>query len=454
MNLSIRQVYSKGDYMKKIEDVVVKQTPQNLEAEEAVLGSVLIGGDVEMQIAMGWIREDDAFYSEKCRNIFRCMKELYNNKIPIDVITLSNKVQEAFGMQDSLYIMDLQDNVVTKSKVEHYSKIVWERYIQRETANSAQNLLNASYENYNEVGKIIEKHSRLIDELRHIQPTRARDIADIVDETNQSLKEDSNTIQFGLGRLDNFAGGMTRKEITVLGGRPGHGKTTLMLNVVRGLIEQGYNVMLFNREMSNIETMKKLYVMESNDISYSMIRSGISEDKQIALNSVSEYVKEKYEKLTAFDDIRSLDDCIREINKGKPDVVIDDYIQLIDVGQGYKDRRFEIEKIVQDYKWAVKQNNCSAILVSQLNRDIEKRFDPRPRMSDYAESGVIEQTAESAMFVFYGYNFDSEKYNRYKSEVIVAKSRYGQIGTYPMGFNGNKCKFYNDYKEAEKDTVA
>ena len=440
--------------MKKIEDVLVKQMPQNVEAEEAVLGSVLIGGDVEMQIAMGWIREDDAFYSEKCRNIFKCMKELYNNKIPIDVITLSNKVQEAFGMQDSLYIMDLQDNVVTKSKVEHYSKIVWERYIQRETAKSAQDLLNASYENYNEVGNIIEKHSRLIDELRHIQPTRARDISDIVDETNQSLQEDSNTIQFGLGRLDNFAGGMTRKEITVLGGRPGHGKTTLMLNVVRGLIEQGYSVMLFNREMSNIETMKKLYVMESNDISYSMIRSGISEDKKIALNSVSEYVKEKYEKLTAFDDIRSLDDCIREINKGKPDVVIDDYIQLIDVGQGYKDRRFEIEKIVQDYKWAVKQNNCSAILVSQLNRDIEKRFDPRPRMSDYAESGVIEQTAESAMFVFYGYNFDSEKYNRYKSEVIVAKSRYGQIGTYPMGFNGNKCKFYNDYKEAEKDTVA
>jgi len=440
--------------MKKIEDVLVKVMPQNTEAEEAILGSVLIGGDIEMELAMGWIREDEAFYSDKCRNIFKCMKELYNDKTPIDVITLSDKVQEMFGIKDSLYIMDLQDNVVSKSKVEHYSKIVWERYIQRETAKSAQDLLNASYENYNEVGKIIEKHSRLIDELRHIQPTRARDISDIVDETNQSLKEDSNTIQFGLGRLDNFAGGMTRKEITVLGGRPGHGKTTLMLNVVRGLIEQGYNVMLFNREMSNIETMKKLYVMESNDISYSMIRSGISEDKQIALNSVSEYVKEKYENLTAFDDIRSLDDCIREINKGKPDVIIDDYIQLIDVGQGYKDRRFEIEKIVQDYKWAVKQNNCSAILVSQLNRDIEKRFDPRPRMSDYAESGVIEQTAESAMFVFYGYNFDSEKYNRYKSEVIVAKSRYGQIGTYPMGFNGNKCKFYNDYKEAEKDTVA
>ena len=440
--------------MKKIEDVLVKVMPQNVEAEEAVLGSVLIGGDVEMQIAMGWIREDDAFYSEKCRNIFICMKELYNNKIPIDVITLSNKVQETFGMQDSLYIMDLQDNVVTKSKVEHYSKIVWERYIQRETAKSAQDLLNASYENYNEVGNIIEKHSRLIDELRHIQPTRARDISDIVDETNQSLQEDSNTIQFGLGRLDNFAGGMTRKEITVLGGRPGHGKTTLMLNVVRGLIEQGYSVMLFNREMSNIETMKKLYVMESNDISYSMIRSGISEDKQIALNSVSEYVKEKYEKLTAFDDIRSLDDCIREINKGKPDVVIDDYIQLIQVDGIKEGRRFEIEKIMQEYKWISKSENCSVILVSQLNREIEKRLDPRPRMSDYAESGVIEQTAESAMFVFYGHNFDSEKFNPYKSEIIVSKSRYGKIGTHAVGFNGGRCKFYMNSNMAEKDNIA
>ena len=440
--------------MKNIEDVTVKQMPQNTEAEEAILGSVLIGGNVEMEIAMAWIREDNAFYSDKCRNIFQCMKHLYNDKTPIDVITLSDKMQELFAIKDSLYIMDLQDNVVTKSKVEHYSKIVWERYIQRETAKSAQDLLNASYENYNEVGRIIENHSKLIDELRNIQPSKARDISDIIEETNVALQEQSNTIQFGLGKLDNFAGGMTRKEITVLGGRPGHGKTTLMLNIVRGLIDQGYNVMLFNREMSNVETMKKLYVMESRDITYSMIRSGITDDKKPALTSVSEYVKNKYENLTAFDDIRGLDDCIREINKGKPDVIIDDYIQLIDVGMTNKDRRFEIEKIVQDYKWAVKQNNCSAILVSQLNRDIEKRFDPRPRMSDYAESGVIEQTAESAMFVFYGYNFDSEKYNRYKSEVIVAKSRYGTIGTYPMGFNGNKCKFYNDHKEAERDTVA
>ena len=440
--------------MKNIEEVTIKKLPSNIEAEEAILGCILIGGKTEMDIALAWIREDNAFYSIKCMELFKSMKDLYNNKTPIDIITLSNKAEEKFGLKDSYFISGLPEKAISKAKITYYAKIVWERYIQRETAKSAQLLLNASYENFNEVGRIINRHRQLLDELKEIQPTKARDISDIVEETNKALQEKSSIIKFGLGRLDNFAGGMTRKEITVLGGRPGHGKTTLMLNIVRGLIEQGYNVMLFNREMSNVETMKKLYVMESRDITYTMIRSGITDENKIkSLSSISNYVKDKYKNLTAFDDVRTLDECMREINKGKPDVIVDDYIQLIDVGNGYKDRRFEIEKILQDYKWAVKQGNCSAVLVSQLNRDIEKRFDPRPRMSDYAESGVIEQTAESAMFVFYGYNFDNERYNKYKSEVIVAKSRYGEIGTYPMGFNGNKCKFYNDHMEAEGDTV-
>ena len=442
--------------MKEIDEGVasLKVMPCNIEAEHGILGCILVGKDIEMEIAMAWIRNDDAFYSKDALNTFKAMKELYKNKVPIDVITVGDKMFESTGEKDTIYLLDLQESIVSKSKVEHYAKIVWEKYIQRETAKSAQDLLNASFKNYKDVGSILEKHNRLINELRNIQPSKIKDISDVVDEAKIAVKEETNLIQFGLGNLDSFAGGMTRKELTVLGGRPGHGKTTLMLNIVRGLIEQGYSVMLFNREMSNVETMKKLFVMESQDLTYSMIRAGITDEKkQIALESVSEYVREKYKDLIAYDDIRTLDDSIREITKHKPDIVIDDYIQLIESGLKNKDRRFEIEKIVNDYKWICKQENCSGLLVSQLNRDIEKRFDPRPRMSDYAESGVIEQAAEAAMFVFYGHNFDSEKYNQFKSEVIVAKSRYGKIGTYPMGFNGNKCKFYNDHKEAEKDTL-
>ena len=258
-----------------------------------------------------------------------------------------------------------------------------------------------------------------------------------------NIKDKTNIIPFNKPYLDFSAGGMTRKEITVVGGRPGHGKTTLVINIIKGLIEQGYRVMMFNREMSNTEMLKKLVVMESPNLLYANIRqNSVGENNEVEFEDTIETIKSKYENLIMYESIRNLDDAMREVAKHKPDVIVDDYIQLIQVNGVKEGRRFEIEKIMQEYKWICKSENCSAILVSQLNREIEKRIDPRPRMSDYAESGVIEQTAESAVFVFYGYNFDHERYDRYGSEIIISKSRYGKVGTYPVGFNGNRCSYY------------
>ncbi len=193
--------------------------------------------------------------------------------------------------------------------------------------------------------------------------------------------------------------------------------------------------------------------MESETLKYHDLR--LSKEKMNGtadkIKLSAEIVKEKYKNLTMYDDIRTLSESIREVNKLKPDVVFDDYIQLISVDNNKNDgRRFEIETIMQEYKWACKRNNCSAFLLSQLNRAIEMRADPLPRMSDYSESGVIEQTAESALFVWYGYNFDDSAYDRHESEIIAAKSRYGQVGRYAMGFNGDRCKFYETVEEAYK----
>jgi len=433
----------------------VKPYPSSMEAESALLGCIIVGGEREQEIATAWIRDDDAFYNPDNKEIWKSMKSLYKDNIQIDVITLSDEVRKVSGKSMAYYISGLTESIASKANVEGYARIVWEKYIQRETAKSAQLLLDASFEDYKEVGNILQKHSRLIDELRQIQPSKIRDIEDLVDEMKLTVEEDTNLIPFNLGHLDTFAGGMTRKEITVLGGRPGHGKTTLVINIVKGLIDQGYTVMLFNREMSNTEMLKKMVVMESNSLKYGDIRrNDLSDTNKKEFDIISDKMKNNYKNFIMYDNVRSLDDCLREIAKHKPDVVIDDYIQLIDVPGVKEGRRFEIEKIMQEYKWICKQENCSSILVSQLNREIEKRLDPRPRMSDYAESGVIEQTAESAMFVFYGHNFDSEKYNAYKSEIIVSKSRYGKIGTHLVGFNGGRCKFYMNSNMAEKDNVS
>jgi len=433
----------------------VKIMPSASEAEQALLGCILEGGEREQEIAMAWIRDDNAFYTQDNKDIWLSMAELYKDGVEIDFVTLSEKMKDTTGDSKAYYISGLSESFISKSNVENYAKIIWERYIQRETAKSAEALLNASYEDYKEVGSILEKHSKLIEELRHIQPSKIRDIEVLVEEMKSTVEEDTNLIPFNLGHLDTFAGGMTRKEITVLGGRPGHGKTTLVINIIRGLIEQGYRVMLFNREMSNTEMLKKMVVMESSSLKYGDIRrNDLSENNKVEFEAVSEKIKGTYGEFIMYDNVRGLDDCLREIAKHKPDVVIDDYIQLIQVDGVKEGRRFEIERIMQEYKWICKQENCSSILVSQLNREIEKRLDPRPRMSDYAESGVIEQTAESAMFVFYGHNFDSEKFNPYKSEIIVAKSRYGKIGTHLVGFNGGRCKFYMNSTMAEKDNIA
>ena len=431
----------------------IKQLPQSEEAEKALLGCMIQGGSREQEISMAWVRDDEAFYNDDCKDVWKAFKELYKEQIDVDFITLTEKVQEMSGKQLAFFITGLTEFVPTTANVENYAKIVWQKYIQRETAKSATKLVDASYDNNGSVKEILSEHNKLIDELKNIQPSKQIDMSVLIDDMKDIMEQDSNLIPFNLAHLDSFAGGMTRKEITVVGGRPGHGKTTLVINIIRGLIYQGYNVMLFNREMSNTEMLKKMVVMESRELEYGSVRRNeLEDDDKETFDTTAEIMKDKYKNLTMYDNIRSLDDCLREISKHKPDVVIDDYIQLIQVDGIKEGRRFEIEKIMQEYKWISKSENCSVILVSQLNREIEKRLDPRPRMSDYAESGVIEQTAESAMFVFYGHNFDSERYDQYKSEIIVAKSRYGRIGTHQVGFNGGRCKFYMNDKLAKDDS--
>ena len=431
----------------------LKQLPQSEDAEKALLGCLLQGGSREQEIAMAWVRDDEAFYNTDCKDVWVAFKELYKDQINVDFITISDKVQEMSGNQIAYFITSLPDYAPSIANVENYAKIVWQKYIQRETAKSATKLVDASYDNNGSVKEILSEHNKLIQELKNIQPSKQVDMNVLIEDMKRVMEQDSNLIPFNLAHLDSFAGGMTRKEITVVGGRPGHGKTTLIINIIRGLIYQGYNVMLFNREMSNTEMLKKMVVMESKNLEYGHVRRNeLDDNSKDEFEITSDIMKEKYKNLTMYDNIRSLDDCLREISKHKPDVVIDDYIQLIQVDGIKEGRRFEIEKIMQEYKWISKSEDCSVILVSQLNREIEKRIDPRPRMSDYAESGVIEQTAESAMFVFYGHNFDSERYDQYKSEIIVAKSRYGRIGTHQVGFNGGRCKFYMNDKLAKDDS--
>ena len=430
----------------------LKVAPSSKNAEESVLGCILLDGVSIYEKVAAWIRDEDAFYYKDNQTVWKAIKEIYKSGEPIDVITVTNKVKDTNPDETMGYfITGLPMEVATTANAEYHAKIIWERHIQREAAKTANKLYKTSFTDYEKLDTTLQQHSRLIDELKDLQPSKKTDIDVIISNTLSNLKNGSNIIPFGLQQLDYPAGGMTRKEVTVLGGRPGHGKTTLAINIVRSLIAQGYKVMLFNREMSNEEVMKKIIIMESKDIEYSKIRKNKLTDVEMTeVELLTEKIDKKYKNLIMYDNIRKLSEAMLEISRYKPDVVLDDYIQLIQV-DNIEERRFQIESIMYEYKWICKKENCSAILVSQLNREIEKRIDPKPRLSDFAESGVIEQTAETAIMPFYVWNFDNESHDKYEIEIIVPKSRYGTIGTYVMGFNGNRCKFYFDRDDAKND---
>ena len=430
----------------------MKTQPRSKEAEEAVLGSIIREGNVIYERCAGWIRQSDAFYYKNNRVIWDSIQNMHRNGEAIDLVTITQYISDNVPKEQNAggyYLSGLSEAIATTANVESYAKIVWEKYIKRETIKTAYKLYNTSLDKQEEKAeKLLHEHNRLLTELLEIAPSRKREISDIIDETIGDLKTGGNIIKFGLPELDNIAGGMTRKEITVIGGRPGHGKTTLIANLVSSLLKEGNKVMLFNREMSNSEMMKKFIVMESDTITYADLRiADINEGRMELIEMMSDDLKKKFDNLIMYDDVRTLDDAMREIQREKPDVILDDYIQLIGTNIK-KERRFEIEHILTEYKWVCKKENCSAILVSQLNREIEKRIEPRPKMSDFSESGAIEQTAESALFVFYGWNFNDEKYDRNEIEVICDKARYGKVGTYIMGFDGNKCKFYESAEVA------
>tara|TARA_Y100000310_G_scaffold75272_1_gene71569 strand:+ start:215 stop:1513 length:1299 start_codon:yes stop_codon:yes gene_type:complete len=430
----------------------LKMSPSNKDAEKATLGAIMTGGNEIFEKVKAWIREDNAFYYLDNKKLWQSMNELYKEHKPIDLITVNNKIKDLYpNSKLAYYTTDVYESCPTSANVDEYAKIVWYKYVQRASAKTAQKLYNTSFKGNGELTEALEAHSMYIEELLDLHPSKRKEIADIVEDSYDSILNDTNIIQFGIQQLDYFAGGMTRKEITVLGGRPGHGKSTLVINIIRKLIEQGNKVVIFNREMSNEEMMKKILVMESQFLTSGDIRRHtLSDIQNRELEKMKSDITEKYENLIMFDNISGLSEAIREISRIKPDIVIDDYIQLVQVEDDKMERRFQLEKIMHQYKWSAKKNNCHAILVSQLNREIERRLDPRPKMSDFAESGVIEQTAESAMFVFYGWNFNPKTYDENECEIIFAKSRYGKQGAIDMGFNGNRCTYYENIGDASR----
>lgn len=422
--------------------------PSTIEGEKAVL-NCLMNNPSAIHDVDGYINKN-IFYDKLNSRVYEIISEMVRTNEPVDLVTMITKVSLK-DVQDGVtqdYLIDIYtNNQATPSNIKYYARQVYEKYLQRKVVENCTNIYNSAMESGEDVYELMTDTYDTMGRLIECRPTATISMESVLDDTIKSIENsDVNIIKTGFTKLDDLSGGMTRGEITILGGRPGHGKTTTMLNVIKACVDSGLKVMVVNREMTNIEMLKKLMVLESGQLSYLNVRRGLICDLETSaeINRIKGVIVEKYseEKFAMFDNLTTFEQSSAEARRFKPDIIFDDYIQLISSNQKFDQRRFQLEKLVNDYKWLVKSLNCCGFLLSQLNRGIEHRGDGRPKLSDIAESGAIEQVAENVFFVYYDYKINgmASKFGANKIEVVGSKVRYGNSGNVVLNYTGDKVK--------------
>jgi len=425
--------------------------PHNLEAERLILGQALVDNSVIDQISQ-YIPEEQVFYNTGHQDIWKCILTLHREGASvIDPITIMSQMPDKTNLESpGFYLTGLMEDVVSTANAEHYAKLVYEKWLIRKVIIKSKKIEKVMDLDADGAAQALQRLNREIEDILNLRIREDFNLNALLKDTVKHMTVTDNIIPFGYKPLDDLTGGMTKGEITVVAGRPGHFKSTMTINIVSNLLNRGQKVLVFNREMSNVEMMKKLIIIESQTLSYHTMRMGdFNETDKKELELAKNIITEKYKNLIMYDDVFDIDRAMREIRKHRPDVVVDDYIGLIDV-IGVEDNRLRVDNIMKQYKRAAKTYGMAAILVSQLNRACEDRANKRPILRDLRDSGSIEQDAEMILFMYYDwrYNYQDSMVGEHGIEVVLGKNRYGKTGSKVLGVVGDRCKILNTAEDA------
>lgn len=430
--------------------IAAQSMPHAVEIESELLGQMIIDNTIIDKV-IHYIPSDSIFYNEFHRSVWRGILDL--RKKGTDDITLNTLIAEippSLATNEMGYRLTQLCDIATTANSENNAKILYEKWLLRNVILKSEQVRNVVNVKNSDARSVLEQLQHEIENVLDMHIGNGFDIDGLLDETFEKMFDKDSLIKFGYPKLDELTGGMTRGEITVVAGRPGHFKSTTTLNIVRNLIHNGYKVLVMNREMSNVEMMKKLIVLESEHLSYEKIRMGVLNEKETdMLEEAKQSIRKNYKNLVMYDNIFDIEGSMREIRKHTPDVVVDDYIGLVSVS-GIEDNRIRIDNIMKQYKWSAKKNNMAVLLVSQLNRECESRANKRPLLRDLRDSGSIEQDAEIILFMYYEWKYYMQESDmgEYGIEIILGKNRYGKSGSVKMGVAGDRCKIYSNSEEA------
>ena len=430
-----------------------------MEAEQSVLGSILLDKDAMISVSETLIPED--FYKEAHKVIYECMLKLYNSQSEIDLITLAEELRDQ-GYLDDIggipYITSLSTIVPTTSNIKYYVNIVKEKSIVRQLISAANDIINLSYDSSAKVEDVLENAEKKIFDISQERTTNdfkqinqvLRDTYDMIEKL-YTEKNEVTGLTTGFRDLNKKINGFQKSDLLLVAARPAMGKTAFALNLVQNAALKGdASVAVFSLEMSKEQLVQRMLSSQSN-VELKKIKTG-----KLNANDwprIIEAMAVLSEAKIHIDDtpgikISELRSKCRKlkIEKGL-DLVLIDYLQLMEGEGNNESRQQEIAKISRSLKILAKELNCPVVALSQLSRAPEQRADHRPMLSDLRESGSIEQDADIVMFLYRDeyYNPDTESKNI--GEVIVSKNRHGETGTIELVWFGEVQKFADKIRE-------
>lgn len=433
-----------------------KIPPHDIEAEQAVLGSMLTDKDAVIE-ALEILKKED-FYREDNKTIFEAIFNLYNKSEPIDIITVKDelvslgKFETVGGLE---YLAVLPEKVPLVSNADRYIKIVEEKGILRNLIKASNEIVSMGYAETEEVDDIMDMAEKKIFEIMQKKNTKGyTPIKDVLVETFAELERLYNQktpitgVPTGFADLDYKTSGLHKSDLILVAARPAMGKSAFVLNIAtNAALKANVPVAIFNLEMSKEQLVSRMLCSEAM-VDSNKVRTGkIEEDDWVKLATALGPLSEApiYIDDTPGISIMEIRAKCRKMKLEKNiGLIIIDYLQLVQ-GSGKRNasREQEISEISRSLKILAKELDVPVIALSQLSRAAEQRQDHRPMLSDLRESGAIEQDADIVMFLYRDdyYNENSEKKNI--AEITLAKHRSGSTGTVELLWLGNYTKFVN-----------
>ncbi|MHB8908839.1 MAG: replicative DNA helicase [Syntrophales bacterium] len=443
--------------MKEIDASPHKVPPQNIEAEQSVLGGILLD-NLALNTVLELLETSD-FYSEAHRKIFSSIIDLSDRNEPCDLITLSNILKDQKRIEQvggTAYLASLVDNVSSAVNIGYYAKIIKEKSILRRLIGTATEILNKTYDSTMDVDSVLDEAEHAIFEISEnkVRPS-FYPMRDIIKDSFKAIerlyanKELVTGVSTGFDKIDDMTSGLQRSDLIIIAGRPSMGKTAFALNIAQhAALELGIPVAVFSLEMSKEQLATRMLAAEARVDSQRLRKGFLGETDWPKLTTAAGRLSEApiyIDDTPAITVIEMKAKSRRLKAEAGLGLIVLDYLQLMR-GSMYKDsREQEISEISRSLKGLAKELSVPVIALSQLNRKVEDRTSRRPQMADLRESGAIEQDADVIAFIYRDevYNRSDDNPEKGIAEIIIGKQRNGPTGTIKLAFQEKYTRFEN-----------